>query len=188
MHSQDKIREFIIAAHGDLEKVQMLLNEHPDLLHTAFEWQPDDLENALQAASHMGNRAIAEYVLSLGIPLNVYAAAMLGRADEVRRFLSEDSSLASKPGVHGFSLLWHAALSGDTSIAQTILDHGGQNESHNLHAAVSQGHLDMVNWLLNHGASNVLVKNYQDKTPIEVAEAGGYTEIAALLRKHAPPS
>jgi uncharacterized protein len=55
----DMIREFIIAAHSDLAKVQAMLAENPDLLRSSFEWRPGDVEDGLQAASHMGNREIA---------------------------------------------------------------------------------------------------------------------------------
>lgn len=32
------VREFVMAAHGDLEKVQELLVESPSLLHASYNW------------------------------------------------------------------------------------------------------------------------------------------------------
>ncbi len=37
--SQDVMNTFVIAAHGDLPKVQALLAEHPALLHSRAAWQ-----------------------------------------------------------------------------------------------------------------------------------------------------
>src|SRR6185312_3163645 len=109
MVREDLAREFIIAAHGNMEKVLAMLETDPSLALMSFEWKPRDTEDALQAAGHVGNRAIAEHMLRLGAPMTVYAAAMLGRRDEVRQFLLTDSALATRPGVHGISLMWHAA-------------------------------------------------------------------------------
>src|SRR4051812_25697281 len=64
----DQIREFVIAGHGNLEKVKQMLAIHPELLNIANVWRPGDTETALQGASHVGNREIAEYLLSLGAP------------------------------------------------------------------------------------------------------------------------
>src|SRR4051794_32277203 len=75
----DQIREFVIAGHGNLEKVKQMLAIHPELLNIANVWRPGDTETALQGAAHVGNREIAEYLLSLGAPMDICCAAMLGR-------------------------------------------------------------------------------------------------------------
>ncbi|MDQ2744293.1 MAG: hypothetical protein M3Z66_18650 [Chloroflexota bacterium] len=50
---------------------------------------------------------------------------MLGMTGRVTAFLQADPVLARKPGVHGFSLLYHAALSGKTEITDLVLAAGG---------------------------------------------------------------
>jgi hypothetical protein len=55
------IKEFVIAAHFDLAKVQAMLAENPALLTVEHQWGENDFEDGLGAASHMGNRSIAEY-------------------------------------------------------------------------------------------------------------------------------
>src|SRR5215218_3777908 len=101
----DEIREFVIAGHGNLDKVKRMLDAQPSLLNIANEWRPGDTETALQGASHVGNREIAEYLLAQGAPLDLCAAAMLGRREEVERFLQADSTLIHSNGAHGIPLL-----------------------------------------------------------------------------------
>ena len=43
----------------------------------------------LQAAAHMGNREIAGFLLHEGAPLDICAAAMLGKRNNVEAFLGE---------------------------------------------------------------------------------------------------
>ncbi|HKP54092.1 MAG TPA: ankyrin repeat domain-containing protein [Chloroflexia bacterium] len=179
--SQELVEPFVIAAHGNLARVRELLGENPALLNVP--WEKFD-ETALQAASHMGNREIALYLLSEGAPNNICGAAMLGMADEVERFLREDPTLADARGAHGIPVLYHAALSGQTEVADLLFAHGtreGINGS--LHAAIQFGHLAMVKWLLAHGVTNVNVPNFDNKTPLSVAVEKGYTEIVTLLEQ-----
>src|SRR5689334_3077462 len=112
--SPEVIKEFVISAHGNLPKVQEMLEQEPGLLNE--KWQDVD-ENALEASGHMGRADIMEYLLGKGAPLTVFAAASLGKLDDVAAFLREDPALANKPGVHGISLLFHAALGGNIGIA-----------------------------------------------------------------------
>ena len=54
-------------------------------------------EDALEAAGHVGNPEIAQYLLDQGMPLTVFAAAVLRREADVRRFLAENPALATPP-------------------------------------------------------------------------------------------
>ena len=179
--TQAQIREFVLAGHGDLGKVKALLAAEPRLLNARY--QEFD-ETALEAAAHVGNRTIAEYLLAQGAPLTICAAAMLGQRVAVQGFLSADSHLAHSSGAHGISLLYHAAQSGDTAITDLLEAYGNtQDPSQPLHGAVNYGRTAMVRWLLARGA-NIAVLNFQGQTPLQVAEALGHEEIAALLRQH----
>lgn len=179
--SQEFVEPFVIAAHGNLTKVKELLAQNPALLNVP--WTKVD-ETALQAASHMGRRDIAEYLLAHGAPLNIFTAAMLGLCARVAEFLQNDPSLANAKGVHGISLMYHAALSGQTEISELLLAHGGGDGVDSaLHGAIRPGHREMVKWLLTHGA-DVKVLNFDQKTPLQVALDMGYTEIADLLCVH----
>lgn len=183
--SPDLIREFVLASHFNFEKVQTLLAEHPDLLNAAHQWGENDFEDGLGAAAHVGNRPIAEFLISQGAPSNICVAAMLGNFAAVKALLDTSALLANANGAHGISVMFHAALSGDTSIAQLLKDRGSvEGYSHALFAAIMKQHAGMVEWLLNNGASPTEAKDYEGKTPLQRALATDQTEIAALLRQH----
>jgi ankyrin repeat protein len=179
--TQEEIRDFVIPAHGDLAKVKTMLADNPALLNAMYrEWK----ETALLAASHVGNREIAEYLLAQGAPMHVCTAAMLGLHDRVAEYLESDPALANARGAHDIPILFHAAMSGDTAVADLLMEHGGGEGLKNaLHGAVMFGHLDMVRWLLERGA-DVTVKDFRGKTPLQVAAESGFSELADLLRQH----
>ncbi len=171
--------EIVLVAHGDLERVKALLAEDPGLLNLMYEpWK----EDPLAAASHVGNRPIAEYLLEQGAPLRITTAAMLGRVEDVRRFLEQDPGLANATGAHDISLLYHAAMSGVVPIVDMIVENGGSTEAagHALLGAVQFGHLEMVAWLLDRGA-DPNVPNFQGKTALAIAHEIDRPDIAAHI-------
>jgi ankyrin repeat protein len=180
--SQELVEQFVLAAHGDFGKVRALQGQYPALRDAR--WAKFN-ESALEAASHMGNREIAEYLLAHGAPLTICTAAMLGQIDQVKRFLDGDPSLVNARGAHGFTLIFHAALSGRTEIAELLLARGGgEGMDSALHAAVMHDRRDMAEWLLTHGVRNPNAPNYAGKTPLNVALETNRPEIADVLRRH----
>jgi ankyrin repeat protein len=179
--TSELIEAFVLAAHGDFARVQELLPQHPALLNAV--WARTD-EDALAAAAHTGQRAIAEYLLEAGAPLTICAAAMLGEIDQVTKFIRADPSLANARGAHGIPLLVHAAMSGKTELADLLVAHGGgEGVDGALHGAVAFGHTAMTKWLLARGADANL-PNFEGKTPLRIATERGYDEVADLLRRH----
>ena len=91
---------------------------------------------------------------------------------------------ATVKGAHGIPLMFHVALGGDVRIAEMVIEAGGgEGLQGALHGAVMRNRVEMARWLLEHGAS-VDQKNFQGKTPLQVAEDDGFEEMAALLREH----
>jgi len=180
------IREFIVASHFNFAKVQEMLAAHPELLNVQYDWGAQGgLENGLQAASHIGNRAIAEFYLSRGVPTSIHTAAMLGNLDEVNAFLQQNPALANAPGVHGISLMFHAALSGSIPLVEALKAAGTTTGySHALHAAINNHHTEMVRWLLANGAMDVNTPDYQGKMPLDRAFEENLSEVETLLRDH----
>ncbi len=172
--------EIVVVSHYDLARVKEILANDPAQLNVMYEpWA----ETPLGAASHVGNRPIAEYLLSLGAPLVITTAAMLGLKKEVDAFLKANPASANATGAHGISLLYHAALSGSVDVVNLIISAGGSTDSagHALHAATAMGHRDMVECLLS-VTSDLNVADYQGKTPLAVAVEQGHEEIAGMLR------
>ncbi|MEQ8674552.1 MAG: hypothetical protein RLP44_11365 [Aggregatilineales bacterium] len=184
--TDENVRAFLIAAHGDLENTKRLLAEHPEWLDITYEWAENNTETPIQAAAHVGNRPIAEYLLEQGAPLAIYTAAMLGRRDDVLRMLADDPETANARGGHGIPLISHAAMSGDVAIMQAIADAGGDlsGASGALFGAIGSGSIDMVTWLLANGADDLTVTNFQNKTLVQVATERGHEDIVALLKAH----
>jgi hypothetical protein len=102
-------------AHGDFAKVKELLDREPALVNAAWDWGGGDWETALGAASHMGRRDIAEYLLERGARLDIFAAAMLGYTEVVRAMLLACPGLRDARGPHGISLIIHAQRGGEAS-------------------------------------------------------------------------
>lgn len=183
--SPERIREFVIAGHGDLAKVQAMLDETPELLNLAHEWQPGDTETAIQGAAHVGNRAIAEFLLSRGAPLEISTAAMLGQIETVRALLEREPTQAQHKSAHGIALLPHAALSSRVEMLELVWTYGArEGSSMALGLAVGRGYTDAVRWLLENTNPDLSWQNFQGKTPLQHALQGGHTVIADLLRQH----
>jgi hypothetical protein len=158
-----------------------MLAENPALLNAKYEeWN----ETPLGAASHVGARPVAEYLLAAGAPLTICTAAMLGDRGAVTQFLAADPAQAQATGAHGIPVLTHAALSGDTAIADLLVQYGGgAGAGPGLVLAAMRGHRDMVAWLLAHGA-DIATPDWQGKTALQLATEHGHEETAALLRQH----
>lgn len=181
----EQVQEFVIAGHGNLAKVQQLLAEHPQLLNMSYEWRPNDTETALQAAAHVGNRPIAEYLLAQGAPLDICTAAMLGNEEKVAQFLAENPAQIHATGAHGISLMAHAALSGKVSLTQSLWQAGvNTGMSMALSLAVSKGDVEMTQWLLANGDPDITWQNFSGKTALDIANERSDTEIISLLEAH----
>lgn len=78
--------------------------------------------------------------------------------------------------------MYHAAMSGKTEIMEMLVANGGgEGVSSALHGAIAFGHVEVVRWLLEHGADTSAM-DWQGKSPVQAALDGGHTEIAQLLQ------
>jgi hypothetical protein len=108
------VHEFVLKAHSDLDAVRSLLETEPKLVNASWDWGGGDWETGLGAASHIGRREIALFLLERGARLDVFAAAMLGELEIVRAILSEHPALRDAPGPpHGIPLVKHAEAGGE---------------------------------------------------------------------------
>ena len=106
-------REMVTVAHFDLNRVRELVQARPSLARSAWDWGFGDWESALGGASHMGNRAIAEYLISRGARPSLFSAAMLGQLEVVKAFVAAQPDVQRIRGPHSISLLAHAKAGGE---------------------------------------------------------------------------
>jgi uncharacterized protein len=182
--SNDIVREFVIAGHGNLEKVRKMLEENPELLNASYAWSETDNETAIQGAAQVGSAPIATYLLEQGAPLDICTAAMLGRRDEVEKRLRDHRDNVNSKGAHGIPILPHAAWSGDLELVQYLFRNGAKTGSSSaLHNAVTRGYYDLVVWLVENASPDLNSKNFQGKSPLLVAIERKQERIAQRLRE-----
>ena len=109
------VREMVTVAHFDLKRIRELVEARPSLARATWDWGFGDWESALGAASHMGNRAIAEYLISNGARPSLFSAAMLGQLEVVKAFVAANPHVQRIRGPHGISLLAHAKFGGEAA-------------------------------------------------------------------------
>jgi hypothetical protein len=107
------VQELVGNAHGNLARVQEMLEEQPTLVNATWDWGGGDWESALGAAAHMGRRDIALYLLERGARLDLFGAAMLGETAVVRAILDAFPAMRHALGPHGIPLLAHAEAGGE---------------------------------------------------------------------------
>lgn len=109
------VREMVTVSHFDLKRVKELVEARPALARAAWDWGFGDWEAALGAASHMGNRPIAEYLIANGARPTLFSASMLGQIDVVKSFVAANPHAQRIRGPHGISLLAHAKAGGEAA-------------------------------------------------------------------------
>jgi hypothetical protein len=108
----DLVKEFVIAGHNDLSKVQSMLVEHPNLIHCKFDWGNGDFEEGIEGAGHLGNKPIANYLIDSGARVTLFVLTMLGKTELVKPVLEQYPHLIFANGPHGFTMLHHAKMGG----------------------------------------------------------------------------
>ncbi|MBK9147714.1 MAG: ankyrin repeat domain-containing protein [Flavobacteriales bacterium] len=117
----DLVKEFVRVGHNNLPEVQRMLKEHPGLLNASWDVGGGDFETALDGAGHVGDREIAEYLISQGARANIFVLTMLGHTTAVRNMLAAFPNLLRSTGPHGLTLLHHATRGGEP--AKELLEH-----------------------------------------------------------------
>ena len=108
MQPPELAHETVLVAHGNVKRLHELVDARPSLAKAAWDWGFGDWETALGAASHVGNREIAEYLIGKGAHPTIFSAAMLGHLDVVKAFVAAQPGVQRIAGPHSISLLAHA--------------------------------------------------------------------------------
>ena len=109
----EKVKEFVIAGHGNFDQVKKMLGEMPTLLYATWDWGGGDFETALEGAGHVGNKEIANYLIGVGARTNLFVLTMLGKTSIVKNFLDTFPQYLNARGPHGFTFFHHAQKGGD---------------------------------------------------------------------------
>ena len=113
----DLVKEFVVAGHANLQRTKELLELHPGLLNAAWDWGGGDFETALGGASHMGNREIAQFLVEKGARMDLFAAAMLGMIEVIRKAVEVFPGIHKSLGPHKIPLIAHAQKGGPAAAA-----------------------------------------------------------------------
>jgi hypothetical protein len=111
------VRDAVVASHGNVKRIRELVDAHPAMARAAYDWGFGDWEDCLGAASHVGNREIAEYLISKGARPTIFSAAMLGQLEAVKAFVAAQPGVQRIPGPHSIPLLAHAKAGGPAAAA-----------------------------------------------------------------------
>ena len=106
------VREAVGVSHRDLKRLQELVERQPALARASIDWGFGDWEACIDAASHVGNKPIAEFLLANGARPTIFCAAMLGQLDVVKAFIAARPGVQRNLGPHGLTLMWHARQGG----------------------------------------------------------------------------
>ncbi len=129
------VKEFVRVSHGDFDKSKEFLTEYPTLINAAHDWQRGDFETGLGAASHVGHKKLAKYLIGQGAQANIFTAALFGRIDIIKPMLSLFPAALHAKGPHGFTLLHHAQKGGEEAkeVTEYLVSLGAKETKINLY-------------------------------------------------------
>lgn len=117
--SQDPaaVKEAVTVAHGNLARIRELVERQPALARASMDWGFGDWETCIDAAAHVGNKPIADFLLNNGARPTIFSAAMMGQLDVVKAFVAARPGIQRTNGPHGITLLSHAKAGGADAAA-----------------------------------------------------------------------
>ncbi|MGI9519285.1 MAG: ankyrin repeat domain-containing protein [Pirellulaceae bacterium] len=184
----EKVRQFVGASHGRIETVREMLAADPMYVNASWDWVAGDWETGLGAASHVGNRAIAELLLDHGARINVFAMTMLGHTDMMKAILATYPETHQVPGPHGIPMLSHAIFGKEPAdeVFELLLESGADiNAASNagqtpVMAAAGTGRVEVVEHLIELGADTSATDG-RGRTALDYAKSREHGDVVKLL-------
>jgi hypothetical protein len=110
-------KEAVGVSHGNLARLREIVDKQPAYARASMDWGFGDYETCIDAASHVGNKPIAEYLLANGARPTIFSAAMMGQLDVVKSFIAARPGIERNHGPHGLTLMSHAKAGGPDAAA-----------------------------------------------------------------------
>jgi hypothetical protein len=111
------VREIVGASHGNFARVREAVEKQPALARASVDWGFGDWETCIDAAAHVGNKPIADFLLQHGARPTIFSAAMMGQLDAVKAFIAARPGIQKTYGPHGITLMSHARAGGADAAA-----------------------------------------------------------------------
>lgn len=111
------VKEAVGASHGNFARIRELVERQPALARASMDWGFGDWEACIDAASHVGNKPIADFLLNNGARPTIFSAAMMGQLDAVKAFIAARPGIQRTLGPHGITLMSHAKAGGPDAAA-----------------------------------------------------------------------
>ncbi len=109
---RDLVKEIVGVSHSNLARVKELVSAHPALARASWDWGFGDWETPIDAASHVGNRPIADYLIANGARPTIFTAVMMGQLALVKGWIEAMPGLQRMRGPHGLTMVAHARAGG----------------------------------------------------------------------------
>ena len=111
------VKDAVGASHGNFARVRELVERQPAMARASIDWGFGDWETCLDAAAHVGNKRIADFLLNHGARPTIFSAAMMGQLDAVKAFVAARPGIQKTLGPHGITLMSHAKAGGQDAAA-----------------------------------------------------------------------
>ena len=111
------VKEAVGTSHGNVKRIRELVERQPALARASVDWGFGDWETCIDAASHVGNKPIADFLLENGARPTIFSAAMMGQLDVVKAMVAARPGVQRIYGPHGITLMAHARAGGADAAA-----------------------------------------------------------------------
>jgi len=111
------VKDAVGASHGNFARIRELVERQPAMARASIDWGFGDWETCIDAAAHVGNKPIADFLLSNGARPTIFSAAMMGQLDTVKAFIAARPGIQKTNGPHGITLMSHARAGGADAAA-----------------------------------------------------------------------
>ncbi|MGH9609087.1 MAG: ankyrin repeat domain-containing protein [Bryobacteraceae bacterium] len=172
---------------GDLAGVKAAVAEDSALIDAANE----EGQSAFLLAKYYRHEELANYLLSFGPKLDLFAACAAGRTSDVLERIDSDPAMLGEHSSDGWTPLHLAAFFGHTELAKGLLNRGMQVDQRStnpmkntpLHAAAAGGQIEVMRLLLENGA-DASAQQHGGWTALHTAAQTGNRAMFELLLAH----